>query len=277
MLKKSVRSAINRLGFDVVRLALPPGSGSRAADQELGRLRNAPDFSIRTTEILGSPLRLISNHAFVYLYEEIFGRGIYRFASKGATPVVLDCGANIGVSAIYFKQLYPKARVTCFEPSQAVFDVLVKNMKSFGFDDVKLVQRGVWNSETELLFAQDKQSTGGHVVSNGNGRGVERVKVVRLRDYLGEHVDLLKIDIEGAESVVLPDIADRLSNVDNIFVEFHSRVNQPQSFAEVIGVLSNSGFRLYMETGPRVAPQPFVHWSDHKGMDLLVNIFGVRK
>jgi FkbM family methyltransferase len=276
MVKNALRSIINRLGFDVVRLHQFPNGSSGLVQRELRRLRRAADFSISTTNILGPTLQLVSNHAFVYLFEEIIGREIYRFVSNIQAPVILDCGANIGVSAIYFKRLYPAARVTCFEPSRPVFQVLSRNIQTFGLNDVTLLERGVWNSETELHFQEDKQSTGGRLIPVAGESLGSVVRVVRLRDYMDQHIDLLKIDIEGAEAVVIPDISDRLANVDNIFVEFHSRLNEPQTLAQITGVLTRNGFRIYMETGPRLAAQPFVQRSTHKGMDMLANIFGTR-
>ena len=101
------------------------------------------------------------------------------------------------------------------------------------------------------------------------------IKVVRLRDYLDQRVHFLKLDIEGAESVVIPDIADESQNVDNLFIEYHSR-DERQALDAIFRALADGGFRTYIESGPRLAVQLFVERGSHKGMDTLLNIFAVR-
>jgi hypothetical protein len=102
------------------------------------------------------------------------------------------------------------------------------------------------------------------------------VKAVRLRSYLaGETVDLLKIDIEGAETVVLKDCADLLSNVERLFVEYHSFEDRPQTLQELLAVLSGAGFRVHAET-IGVTSQPFVKRQTYLGMDMQMNIFADR-
>ncbi len=49
-----------------------------------------------------------------YLYREIFARQPYYFRAASDSPIILDCGANVGMASLYFKWLYPKSRVTSF-------------------------------------------------------------------------------------------------------------------------------------------------------------------
>jgi predicted O-methyltransferase YrrM len=52
---------------------------------------------------------------------------IYRFNSLITKPLILDCGANVGVSVLYFKRLYPDAEIIAFEPDEDVFAILKQN------------------------------------------------------------------------------------------------------------------------------------------------------
>ena len=97
----------------------------------------------------------------------------------------------------------------------------------------------------------------------------------RLRDYLGEPIDLLKLDIEGAEVDVLLDCRDRLTNVARVFVEYHSFAESEQRLDILLALLKTSGFRVYIQTEV-CPPRPFVKRTPYMGMDLQLNIFAVR-
>jgi len=261
-----------KVGFRVVRVERIVRDSTINA--ELHRLRTAPDFSVGHTSVFGKPFRLVSNRAFSYLYKEIFAREIYRFSSMQSSPLILDCGANIGVSTLYFKKLFPDSRVWSFEPSDEVFPVLSENVGTLL--GVSLVKAAVWNEDCKLRFNSDPQSTAGHVVPENNHTAISEVNAVRLRNYLNEPVSMLKVDIEGAESVVIPDIADRLHLVENIFIEYHSRDGEPQSLTRILEILECAGFETYLESGPSTTKHPFVERGTYKGMTMLINIFGRR-
>ena len=97
----------------------------------------------------------------------------------------------------------------------------------------------------------------------------------RLRDLLDREVDMLKLDIEGAETEVLRDCAAELHCVKNLFVEYHSYLNQPQTIDEILGILKASGFRVYVESDQQLR-QPFLWRPIQLGMDLRLNIFAYR-
>ena len=103
------------------------------------------------------------------------------------------------------------------------------------------------------------------------------VLVESLKPYLQKHVDFLKLDIEGAETVVLKDIVEELKNVERIFVEYHSFVGQEQRLNEVIDILSSAKFRLYMSIpGDNSIKSPFMGLKTYNNMDFQLNIFGFK-
>lgn len=102
------------------------------------------------------------------------------------------------------------------------------------------------------------------------------VPVVRLAPYLDQSIDLLKLDIEGAETEVLLDCQDELDTVDHLFVEYHSYLEQEQRLDEILRVLREVGFRVHIQP-ELVADKPFVHQLDSYGMDHRLNIFAYRQ
>jgi FkbM family methyltransferase len=239
----------------------------------LKQLRRYPRFQPVVTNIFGKPMEVPDAPSFLSTFRQIFDEKIYGFTAGTDQPYILDCGANIGLSVIYFKQLYPHSIIVAFEADKAIFETLRRNVQSFGYENVEVLNRAVWNSETELDFTSDG-GDGGRL-SITNDRPTQVVKTVRLRDYLDRKIDFLKLDIEGAEIAVLEDCADRLSNVQCLFVEYHSFAGQPQSFHVLTGVLADAGFRLHIQA-PMPAPQPFIKTYPLMGMDMQLNIFAFR-
>jgi len=249
-------------------------SGYRNKARHLARIKATPRHQSMITGILGKPLEVVDSASFVWMYGEIFEREIYRFQARTDSPFIVDCGANIGLSVLYFKQLYPQSRIVAFEPDDQIFAVMQKNLEGFGYQDIDLHCRAVWNCATTLRFASDG-ADGGRVAKAGETHNKE-VKTERLRDFLDQRVDFLKIDIEGAETEVLLDCADRLGNVDNLFLEYHSFDQQPQSLHVLINILNDAGFRLHIHP-PITSPQPFLKRDVHAGMDMQLNIFAFRR
>ena len=104
---------------------------------------------------------------------------------------------------------------------------------------------------------------------------IESVRTVRLRDYLDRTIDMLKMDIEGAEVDVISDCADQLHNVKNLSVEYHSFSGQKQRVDEIFKVLIESGFRLHVLHEYPAMP-PLIAPKERQGMDLQLVIFGYR-
>lgn len=248
-------------------------SGYRNRSRQLAHIKATPRHQSLMTGILGKPLEVPDSASFIWMYTEIFDQEIYRFQAKTDSPLIIDCGANIGLSVLYFKQLYPQSRIVAFEPDNEIFAVMQKNIESFGYQDIELHCRAVWNTETTLSFTGDG-ADGGRLAQTGETHNKE-VKTIRLRDVIDRRVDFLKIDIEGAETEVMLDCADRLSNVDNLFLEYHSFDQQPQSLHLLINILNDAGFRLHIHP-PITSPQPFMKRDVHAGMDMQLNLFAFR-
>lgn len=104
-----------------------------------------------------------------------------------------------------------------------------------------------------------------------------RVSAVPLRELLGdEPVDLLKMDIEGAECDVLAGQDAALAQVKRVFVEYHSYVKNPQRLDELLALFRRSGFRVQIHP-ELISPRPFVARPDDDGMDHRLNIYAWRE
>ena len=245
-------------------------------EKELERLKNAPRYTPISTSVLEKPLNLVDGKSFYYSYREICEDEIYKFISHKPNPFIIDCGSNIGLSILYLKQLYPESKIIGFEADPTVYKTLEANLKSFGYDDIEIYNKALWKEETTLEFAVEG-ADGGRVAQNEDKSFKSRVKVpaVCLSNYLSQPVDFLKLDIEGAETEVIKECADYLHQVKNLFVEYHSFWEQPQTVNEILSILKDADFRVSIRS-QFASRQPFVKQSLQLGMDLQLNIFAYR-
>ena len=214
--------------------------------------------------------------SFIWQFREIFVDEFYRFYTTSSTPVIFDCGANIGTSVLYFRHTYPTARIVAFEADEHISELLQNNLKQNQISGVEIVTKAVWTNDQGIWFGSD-QADSASIFSQTDRK---LVPSVRLRDYLlrETRIDMLKMDIEGAETDVLIDCRDALAHVQNLFVEFHAYLDHPQTLSDVMQVLEESGFRYYINTSQyRHAPLANHRYKGNDSMDLQLNIFAYRK
>lgn len=187
---------------------------------------------------------------FTFLLTEIFINQDYFFTSDRPDPLIIDCGSNIGVSILYFKRKYPKARIIGFEPDPAIFEFLKKNVSGNARSDVTIHNYALSDQEgeTELFCEPDLAgSLTGSLKRGRTQRVVEskKVKTVLLSNYLRGEVDFLKIDIEGMEMAVIEDLAreGKLSQVREMAIEYHHHVpTSDDSLSRLLTILESNGF-----------------------------------
>ncbi|MEZ4650453.1 MAG: FkbM family methyltransferase [Candidatus Eisenbacteria bacterium] len=205
---------------------------------------------------------------------EVLLDGEYSFvagALEGSeTPVVLDLGANAGAFPIFLFSLFPKAAVSSFEPSGRAYALLEKNRSRNPQFDWKTTQAAIWKEDGRIAFQNSEFSTGSRIAKSGTGN--ETVPAVTLGSVLSRipsTVDLLKMDIEGAEEDVLVGNEALLAErVRTMVVEIHPG---RCSIENVIASLRRSHEHLYFIFGRAMAwqvvlasqrPLPFLDYRD---------------
>jgi FkbM family methyltransferase len=258
-----------------VRMRLKPNyreSLRLRAEEE--RLLAMPHHQPARTSLLGPTLEVLDAHHFVRNKRLLFDQELYRFVAEGDAPKILDCGAGIGLSVCYFKKLYPQSEITAFEPAPQVYEVLKRNCAAWGASDVRLIPQAVWNCETTLAFSRESYAAG-RIAERAIEDEILQVRTCRLRDRLADPIDLLRLNIEGAEIDVLLDCADLLRQVQNVIVDYHSIVERPQRLDTLFGILTKAGFRLHVRA-TSYSPSPLVYREVPHGMDGKLHIFAFR-
>jgi len=234
------------------------------------RLRRIPRFTECRAKVHGWDIMIPDAASFLSTYREIFLERIYAFESEDPAPRILDLGANIGLSVLFFKLLYPQSKITAFEADPKIFEYLEKNVHGNGFADVELINKAVWHANTRLRFSSEDA---GRIAHKGDGSIVE-VDAVNIAGYLkGKRFDFIKMDIEGAEGAVIRSLREYLGRVGFLFVEYHSKADEKQSLDEIIGIMAQAGFRIHIQP-VMTSPSPFVKRRINTGFDMQLNIFG---
>jgi FkbM family methyltransferase len=196
-------------------------------------------------------------------WRDIFITSSLTYETAKASPRILDCGANIGLASLFFKRRYPAARITAFEADPALAAMLQQNVRRNGAADVEVVAAAVWTETGEVTFRPDGADSGA-VASLAGAPAADAIRVptVRLSERLAaEPIDLLKLDIEGAETAVLTDCAGALDNVDALLLEVHEFDPAKRRAPELLQLLGDSGF-TYAVT--HVTPLP---WRQPQGVN----------
>lgn len=236
--------------------------------------KHLPPGKIRSHKLFNHDFYFYSATELLHGLKEIFVENIYQ-QKLPADAYILDCGANIGMSVIYLKNQFPEARIIAFEPDETNFNLLTKNIHSFGFSNVELRKEAVWNEQTTLLFSNES-SMGSKVEKSANEKTI-KVSATRLRDFIDRKVDFLKIDIEGAENVVLEDIADRLHFVNNMFLEYHGTFSQNGELTRMIEIITKAGLNYYIKEAASIYQTPFDRMKNpNTNYDVQLNIFCFR-
>ena len=236
------------------------------------KLGHVDRFKECKTKIHGGDILLPDSASFLSAYKEIFVNKVYEFNSSSAQPRILDLGANIGLSILFFKRIYPKAIITAFEADPHIFSYLEHNVYGNGFKDVVLSNKAVWNENCVLKFHAEG-ADGGRVAEAGDEKIVE-IEAIDIRNVLEkQQFDFLKMDIEGAEEIVFPACKKYLSGLNYIFLEYHSKPGQKQCLAEILGLMAKNGFRVDIQN-LKFSKTPFTERKTASGFDLQLNIFG---
>jgi FkbM family methyltransferase len=239
---------------------------------ELERLQAYPTQVVGYTDILGPRFKFHDSLSFLVTYKEIFKDEIYRFPSGIGRHTILDCGANMGLSTIFFAINYPQHHIIAFEPQEDIYEVLKENVMSFGLQNVELIKAAVWTKHDILKFFTDG-TMGGRVNNSYKGQIPKLIQALPLIDFLSEDVEFLKLDIEGAEDEVLRACIGKLDYVKYLFFEYHNKVATRQHLHELLELVAKAGFTYFIkESAVRQRPymeDPIICES----FDMALNVF----
>ena len=143
--------------------------------------------------------------------------------------IMVDLGANIGLTTLYVKSFFPSLNVVALEPEQNTYKRLHNNVKINSLRNVTLLNKGVWSKSTTLkgdFSFRDGQDWAFRLIESNKktDNSIEVISMSELMEnYSIRNIDFLKIDIEGAEKNLFENTQDLkwLARVKIIAIEIH--------------------------------------------------------
>lgn len=182
-------------------------------------------------ELLGYKISFNGEQHLRHLFQEVFIEGCYFFRADNNEPVIFDCGSNIGMSVLFFKKLYPNARIVAFEPDPITFDFLRQNVSQNKLSNIDLHQIAIGNQNGEIeLFRDSSPNSSSLTMSTLRQRHPGpsvTVPMRRLSEFISSDVDLLKIDVEGVEDEVMNELSSsgKIRQVKKLHLEYHHHID----------------------------------------------------
>lgn len=179
------------------------------------------------------PIKLRMPSSDVWVYKQIFVSDEYKFDVIIEPKVIVDAGANIGLASIYFSEKFPKATIIALEPEKNNFNLLCENIKNY--PNIIPLEAALWDKNTRINLCNAGLGDWGFMTADLNHESknlkIEHdVQALTVNDILSKYslnkIDILKIDIEGAEKEVFFDTSTWLNQVDALIVELHDRMKE---------------------------------------------------
>ncbi len=201
-------------------------------------------------------IKYLDYEELVYIFREIFIYKDYYFISNNTKPCIVDLGSNIGLSLLFFKMIYPESEIMAFEADDKTFEILKYNILKNNILDVTLYNKAVSNSIGKITFYYDpnKPGCGRSGIMSKDLPACKEIEAVMLSDYINRQVDFLKMDIEGAEGLVLAELANsgRLHYIKKMVFEYHTNLNSEKNkLSEILRILEDHNFGYQISTPNR--------------------------
>jgi FkbM family methyltransferase len=174
---------------------------------------------------LPAPIFLRKKSSDIPTFDQVFVNAEYDYKINIVPEIIIDCGANVGLSTLFFKRKFPSAQIIAIEPEESNYQSLVKN--TLAYKEVTPVKAGVW-PKTAMLEVVDEWNFGnwGFVCKETDVKTDTSVSAISIPDLMKkfniEEIDLLKIDVEGTElELFSSDYEYWLPKTKVIMIELH--------------------------------------------------------
>lgn len=191
---------------------------------------------MKSTKIGNFVIYYENSEEFHNIKREIWTNKIYHFKTESKNPIIIDLGAHIGISTLFFKHIYPEAKIVCVEPNPENIKLLELNIKENILTNVSILPFAILDKNDEVNFNIDSSnnswfSTGS--IIKGSWKHTQKTKNIKVKSInindlidnvltISKQIDLIKIDVEGSEYLVLERIENKyFVDIKKLIIEFH--------------------------------------------------------
>jgi FkbM family methyltransferase len=184
------------------------------------------------------------------VFREVFLFKGYNTALSNL-QIIVDGGANIGLTSIFLKEKFPNSIIYSVEPSVSNFELLVENTKNF--PSITPIQSALWPRDTSLKISNPKDHEWAFTVEECSQDQPNSFKAISISSLMEqnklEYIDLLKLDIEGSERELFKENYDNwIRRTRHILVELHDWIH-PDASRTVFKTLSKYNFKTTVVNG----------------------------
>lgn len=166
------------------------------------------------------------------------------------TPMsIIDAGANVGYASLYFSNQYPQAKIISIEPELKNFEQL--KMNTVAYPNIKSVQGGVWNQSGWAHIKNIQEADASFEIEVDDKEGTNTFKTFSILDIMKmggfNSIDILKMDIEGAEYFVFSENPESwLKHTKCIVIELHDHL-QPGTSKLFFEAMSKFDWKTFVK------------------------------
>jgi FkbM family methyltransferase len=190
-------------------------------------LRKGPVY-IQKNKLFPYPLKLRNNYSDKAIFKQVFLERQYDLQEQllpSDVRTILDGGGNVGLASIYFARLYPEAEILTIEPERDNFELLKENTSYY--HNISCIRAGIWRTNEPIHIVDPSAMAGSFSIGQGSENdkslpGLTIDSIIKERKW--DKIDILKLDIEGAEKEVFSADAHQWLDITRILIiELHDR------------------------------------------------------
>ncbi|WP_348260957.1 FkbM family methyltransferase [Telmatobacter sp. DSM 110680] len=155
------------------------------------------------------------------VFDDVLVKEDYAFGLPSSAKVIVDAGANIGMTSLFYAYKFPSAKIFAVEPELSNFNMLRKNVRAY--HNILPIHAALWHSEGRISVSTSPDEAFGHwgFVVSANPGDVSSITIPSLmRDFGLDYIDLLKVNIEGSEKEVF-EACQWQDRIGSVVIELH--------------------------------------------------------
>jgi FkbM family methyltransferase len=182
-----------------------------------------------TLKNIKSPIKVRPWTSDLFAFEQVFSNGEYEFSIDIKPKLIIDGGANVGYTSIFFANKFANAHILAVEPESSNVALLREN--ALPYPNVEVIQSAIWNKTTHLKVKDVGLGNWGFIIESTNSNDPEAFVAMTIQDLIKyscfETADIVKLDIEGSEKEVFSENYESwLGDVSILIIELHDRMKE---------------------------------------------------
>lgn len=211
----------------------------------ISRFKTIDDKNVCLRKLPSSDMAVLDQVILMKEYQSVVSLYESKFTESSIVNII-DAGSNIGLTTMFFKTRFPSSNIYCFEPDFENFKVLEFNLNNNNYNNIFKFNAAIWNENTKVEIVKDfrdKLDWSSRVKLSNRINTIDAYTLNYIMSVNNlESIDILKMDIEGAEKEIFTSTISDLNflNLTKVIaIEIHNEFN---CYNDIIQILIDHGF-----------------------------------